>query len=115
MILGDKSETVYGPGFITDTLLGRKFRISPESFYQINREQAQKLYSKAFEYASLDKGSRVLDAYCGTGTIGICASDLCGSVSGVEINPKAVSDAGQNIAINKVSNVNSFLSYSSVL
>ena len=105
MILGDKSETVYGPGFITDTLLGRKFRISPESFYQINREQAQKLYSKAFEYASLDKGSRVLDAYCGTGTIGICASDRCGSVSGVEINPKAVSDAGQNIAINKVSNV----------
>lgn len=105
MILGDKSETVYGPGFIVDELLGKKFCISAESFYQVNRAQAEKLYSKAYEYASLDKDSRVLDAYCGTGTIGICASDLCGSVVGVELNPRAVNDAKKNIQMNKASNV----------
>ena len=105
MILGDKSETVYGPGYITDTLLGKKFSISAESFYQVNRKQAEKLYSKAIEYSSLTKTDRILDAYCGTGTIGICMSDHCGSVTGVELNAKAVSDAGHNIRKNNASNV----------
>lgn len=105
MILGDKSETVYGPGYITDTLLGKKFSISAESFYQVNRKQAEKLYSKAIEYASLTKTDHVLDAYSGTGTIGICMSDHCGSVTGVELNAKAVSDAGHNIRKNNASNV----------
>ena len=105
MILGDKSETVYGPGYIVDTLLGKKFSISAESFYQVNRKQAEKLYSKAIEYASLTKTDHVLDAYCGTGTIGICMSDHCGSVTGVELNAKAVSDAGHNIRKNNASNV----------
>lgn len=105
MILGDKSEVCYGPGFITDELLGKKFTISAESFYQINRKQAEKLYSKAIEYAALSKSDRVLDAYCGTGTIGICLSDHCGSVVGVELNPKAVSDAGHNIRKNNAFNV----------
>ena len=105
MILGDKSETVYGPGYIVDTLLGKKFSISAESFYQVNRKQAEKLYSKAIEYASLTKTDRILDAYCGTGTIGICMSDHCGSVTGVELNAKAVSDAGHNIRKNNASNV----------
>ena len=105
MILGDKSEVCYGPGFITDELLGKKFTISAESFYQINRKQAEKLYSKAIEYAALSKSNRVLDAYCGTGTIGICMSDHCSSVTGVELNPKAVSDAGHNIRKNNATNV----------
>ena len=105
MILGDKSEVCYGPGFITDELLGKKFTISAESFYQINRKQAEKLYSKAIEYAALSKSDRVLDAYCGTGTIGICMSDHCSSVTGVELNPKAVSDAGHNIRKNNATNV----------
>lgn len=105
MILGDKSEVCYGPGYITDELLGKKFTISAESFYQINRKQAEKLYSKAIEYASLSKKDRVLDAYCGTGTIGICLSDYAGSVVGVELNPKAVSDAGHNIKKNNANNV----------
>ena len=105
MILGEKSETAYGPGYIKDTLLGKTFSISAESFYQVNREQAQKLYSKAYEYAALDEESRVLDAYCGTGTIGICASDFCKEVVGVELNPRAVSDARHNIKNNGVDNV----------
>ena len=105
MILGDKSEVCYGPGNITDTLLGKKFTISAESFYQINRKQAEKLYTKAIEYAALSKSDHVLDAYCGTGTIGICMSDHCRSVIGVELNPKAVSDAGHNIKKNNASNV----------
>ena len=105
MILGDKSEVCYGPGYITDELLGKKFTISAESFYQINRKQAEKLYSKAIEYAELSKNDRVLDAYCGTGTIGICLSDNAGSVVGVELNAKAVSDAGHNIKKNNANNV----------
>lgn len=105
MILGDKSEVCYGPGYITDELLGKKFTISAESFYQINRKQAEKLYSKVIEYASLSKTDRVLDAYCGTGTIGICLSDNAGSVEGVELNAKAVSDAGHNIKKNNADNV----------
>lgn len=105
MILGDKSEVCYGPGFIKDILLGKTFSISPESFYQVNHDQAQKLYAKAFEYAELKSSDRVLDAYCGTGTIGICASDFCKEVVGVEINPRAVSDAKHNIKNNDVDNV----------
>ena len=105
MILGDKSEVAYGPGFIVDELLGKKFGISAESFYQVNHDQAQKLYGKAIEYASLMPSDRVLDAYCGTGTIGICMSDHCGSVVGVELNPRAVEDGLKNIKRNEASNV----------
>lgn len=107
MILGDRSEVCYGPGFIVDTLLGKSFSISPESFYQVNHDQAEKLYKTALELASVSSSSRVLDAYCGTGTIGICTSDYCpeGSVLGVELNAKAVSDAQHNIKRNKCFNV----------
>ena len=105
MILGDRSEICYGKGYIVDELLGKRFSISPESFYQVNRKQAEKLYSIAIALAGLKPDSKLLDAYCGTGTIGICMSPYCGQVLGVEINPKAVSDAQHNIRNNKASNV----------
>ena len=62
-----------GPGFIHDVLLGAKFKISPRSFYQINPCQTARLYSKALELADIRPGDNILDAYCGIGTIGICA------------------------------------------
>ena len=105
MILGDRSEVCFGPGYISDILLGKRFGISAESFYQVNHDQAEKLYGKAIEYAALGAEDRVLDAYCGTGTIGICMSDRCKEVVGVELNPKAVSDGRHNIRINKAANV----------
>lgn len=105
MILGDKFETVYGKGFIVDELCGLKFKISADSFYQVNRRQTEKLYAEAMSKASLDAGDKVLDAYCGIGTIGMVASKFCGKVIGVEYNRSAVSDANTNKKMNGVTNI----------
>ena len=78
MVLGDKEQVLYGKGYITDQLCGKTFRISPKSFYQVNSIQTQKLYQKAMDYAGLTGKEVVIDAYCGTGTIGIIASDKIG-------------------------------------
>ena len=105
MILGEKETVLYGKGYIEDVLCGKTFRISPKSFYQINPVQTEKLYGKAVEYAGLTGKETVLDAYCGTGTIGIIASDKAGRVIGVELNGAAVRDARTNARQNKVSNI----------
>lgn len=105
MILGEKEQVVYGKGFIEDTLLGKTFRISPKSFYQVNPMQTEKLYSKAAEYAGLTGQESVVDAYCGTGTIGIILSDKAKEVIGVELNKDAVKDARINAKRNNVKNI----------
>ena len=105
MILGDKEKTIYGPGFIYDTVCGMKFKISPKSFYQVNPVQSEKLYSKAVELAGLTGKETVLDCYCGVGTIGIIASPHAGEVIGVELNRDAVKDARLNARINEIKNI----------
>ncbi len=105
MVLGDKEQVIYGKGYIEDVLCGRTFRISPKSFYQVNPVQTEKLYGKAMEYAQLTGQETVLDAYCGTGTIGLIASDRAAQVIGVELNPDAVRDAVTNARRNQVSNI----------
>ena len=105
MVLGERSETLYGKGYIEDTLCGCTFRISPASFYQINPVQTEVLYNTAIEFASLNKDSTVIDAYCGTGTIGIAAAKYAGSVTGVELNPEAVKDAVFNAKRNHIENI----------
>lgn len=105
MVLGDKEQVIYGKGYIEDVLCGRTFRISPKSFYQVNPVQTEKLYGKAMEYAQLTGRETVLDAYCGTGTIGLIASDRAAQVIGVELNPDAVRDAVTNARCNQVSNI----------
>lgn len=102
MILGDKTICEYGKGYIHDELLGVRFKISPESFYQINHDQTEKLYSLAIEAAALKSGEKLLDAYCGIGTIGLCASASVEDVllTGVELNRSACSDARENAKIN---------------
>ena len=104
MVLGEKQQVIYGPGYIEDALCGMKFKISPKSFYQVNPPQAEKLYNKAMEYAGLTGKERVLDAYCGTGTIGLVASKHAEQVLGVELNPEGVRDAVYNAKNNQVSN-----------
>lgn len=104
-VLGDKEIVIYGPGFIEDTLQDKVFRISPKSFYQINPIQTEKLYSTAIEFAGLTGKEMVLDAYSGTGTIGICTSDKAKKVICVELNKDAVKDAIVNAKRNKVSNI----------
>jgi len=105
MVLGDKEQVIYGKGYIEDVLGGKTFRISPKSFYQVNPVQTEKLYAKALEYAQLTGKETVLDAYCGTGTIGILASDQAGKVIGVELHGDAVKDARVNAKRNDVKNI----------
>ncbi|MBO4687280.1 MAG: 23S rRNA (uracil(1939)-C(5))-methyltransferase RlmD [Clostridiales bacterium] len=102
MILGDKTICEYGRGFIWDELLGVRFKISPESFYQINHDQTEKLYRLAIEAASLKPRDKVLDAYCGIGTIGLCAASTVPGIhlTGVELNRAAVKDARDNATAN---------------
>ena len=105
LMLGEKSVVLYGDGYIEDALCGCTFRISPKAFYQINPVQTEVLYKKAIEFAGLSGKERLLDAYCGTGTIGIIASKQAKSVVGVELNPDSIKDALTNAWINKVKNI----------
>lgn len=105
MILGEKEQVIYGPGYIEDVLCGMTFKISPKSFYQVNPIQTEKLYGKAIEYANFTGKETVLDAYCGTGTIGMIASKKAGNVIGVELNRDAVKDAVLNAKKNGISNI----------
>jgi len=105
MILGQKEQVIYGKGYIEDELCGKRFRISPRSFYQVNPVQTEKLYAKAIEYAGLTGRETVLDAYCGTGTIGMIASGRADKVIGVELNKDAVRDAISNARRNNIANI----------
>lgn len=105
MILGEKQQILYGKGYIEDILCGKRFRISPKSFYQVNPIQTEILYHKALEFAGLTGKETVIDAYSGIGTIGMAASDQAKEVIAVEINKEAVRDAVANAKMNKIKNV----------
>ena len=104
LVLGEKEKVLYGSGYIEDELCHLRFRISPKSFYQINPAQTEKLYRTALDFAGLTGKERVLDAYCGTGTIGLAASLHAAEVAGVELNRDAVRDAIANAKRNGVKN-----------
>lgn len=104
VIMGDKCFTVYGTPYITDTLCSVKVQISPLSFYQVNREQAEQLYQKAIDYADLDSNQCLLDLYCGIGTIGLAAASKAKSLIGVEIIPQAIENAKINAQLNGFNN-----------
>lgn len=103
VILGNTNKLLYGEPYITDEILGVKLRISPLSFYQVNRTMAEKLYTKAAEYAESD-GKTVLDLYCGTGSIGLTMAKNAKKIIGVEIIPQAVEDAKINAELNGIKN-----------
>ena len=104
MVLGEREVVLFGEGYIEDRLCGLTFRISPKSFYQINAYQTETLYNTAIEYANLTENDIVLDAYCGTGTIGLVASKHAKQVVGVELNSDAVKDAKKNAKLNQITN-----------
>lgn len=108
MVLGDKETVIYGKGYIEDTLCGCTFCISPKSFYQVNPVQTEILYGKAIAYAQLTGKERVVDAYCGIGTIGLIAARDAAEVIGVEQNRDAVRDAVKNAKLNQIKNVRFF-------
>ncbi|MBQ1678387.1 MAG: 23S rRNA (uracil(1939)-C(5))-methyltransferase RlmD [Oscillospiraceae bacterium] len=108
VVLGDSFRTLWGRDWIEDELCGFTFRLSPRSFYQVNHDQAQRLYEKAVELAELHGTETVLDLYCGTGTITLALSRKAGRAVGVEVVPEAIEDAKENAARNGVENVEFF-------
>lgn len=107
-ILGDQFITLYGEGFIEDTLCGLNFRLSPRSFYQVNHHQAQRLYEAAIAQAEITKEDLVLDLYCGVGTITLSMAAAAGKVIGVEVIPQAIEDAKDNAKRNGIENAEFF-------
>ena len=105
MVLGKRDIVLFGRGYIEDELCGCTFRISPQSFYQVNPVQTKNLYEKAISLAGLTGNERVMDAYCGIGTIGLIASRDAREVISVELNPDAVRDAVTNAKRNQIKNV----------
>ncbi len=104
VILGEQEVVLYGSGYIEDVLLGVRFKISSKSFYQVNPIQTATLYSKAIELANLSPDDRVMDAYCGIGTIGLIVSKKVKEVIGVEIVKDAIKDANANSKLNNITN-----------
>lgn len=104
VILGRQSKIIWGSDTITDILLDKRFVISPNSFYQVNRSQCERLYTVAKEYADLTGSETVLDLYCGVGTIGLTMADKAKSLVGIEIVEQAVENAKINAEINNITN-----------
>ena len=105
VILGDKEKVLYGPGHIKDDILGLSFEISASSFFQINPEQVEKLYTCALDLIDFSKKEIVLDAYSGVGTIGLIAARNAKKVISVEINRSAHKNAIENAKRNNVDNI----------
>lgn len=105
VILGDEEHVLYGPGFILDTLCGLSFRISSHSFYQVNSAQTEALYRSAMELAHPEDGGIFIDAYCGTGTIGLVAASMGAEyVVGVDSVASSIRDARANAKHNGIVN-----------
>ena len=108
VILSDKTEVIYGDGYIYDILCGYKFKISPLSFYQVNPIQTEILYNTAIKFATNDTNETAktiaLDLYCGIGTIGICSAKHFKKIYGIEIVKQAIDDAKENAKLNNLQN-----------
>ena len=108
VVLGGAYRTLWGEDTITDTLCGLTFRLSVPSFYQVNRDQAGRLYEKAVEFAGLTGRETVLDLYCGAGTITLAMARQAGRAIGAEIVPEAVENARENAQANGIANAEFF-------
>lgn len=109
VILGEKTVILYGPGYITDRIGALSFRISPQSFFQVNPVQTEKLYEKALEFADLKGEETVWDLYCGIGTISLFLAGKAKQVYGVEIVPQAIENARENAELNRIENASFFV------
>lgn len=107
-VLSGEYHTLWGSESIEDELCGLRFRISPQSFFQINPKQAERLYTRALEYAGTDGSETMLDLYCGTGTISLCLARRARYVYGVEIVEEAVINARENAERNGITNAEFF-------
>lgn len=104
VILGNETKKLYGQDYYEDQLLGKTYRISAPSFFQVNTLQTEKLYETAINFAGFKKSDVVIDAYCGIGTIGLSFAEKVEHVFGVEVVKEAVADARINAVINGIEN-----------
>ncbi len=102
--IGERTDTIFGSGFITEKMGPYTFEIGPNTFFQTNTVQAERLYEVAIDFAELTKDDHVYDLYCGCGTISLYAAALAGRVTGVELVPEAVDAAVRNARSNGVEN-----------
>ena len=105
LVLGEKETVLYGSGYITDEFCGVRFRISSRSFYQVNRDCAERMFTDALDCAGMTGKERVIDAYSGVGAIGLIAAGRVKEVISVELNRDAVRDARVNAKLNGIKNV----------
>lgn len=105
VILGDRTDVLWGEPMLEDRLCGHSFLLSPEAFYQVNHAQAERLYACAVDFAGLTGEQTVIDLYCGAGTITLTLAERAKTVIGVEIVPEAVENARQNAVRNEMDNV----------
>lgn len=96
VILGNKMEHIWGEKTLKASIGELTFEISPYSFFQVNKEQAEKLYEKALDFANLSGDETVIDAYCGTGTISLYLAQKAKHVIGIEIIKDAIENAKEN-------------------
>lgn len=108
VILGNEYRAVWGRDWLEETLLGKTFRLSVPSFFQVNRTQCEVLYRRALDFAGLTGTELVVDLYCGIGTISLCLAELAGRVIGVEVVPQAIEDAKSNARRNALENKTRF-------
>lgn len=108
VVLGAREDVLWGDGALRDVLCGLEFSLAPRAFYQVNHDQAERLYAKAVEYAALDRAQTALDLYCGAGTITLCLAREAGKVYGVEIVEAAILNARENAARNGITNAEFF-------
>ena len=101
-VLGKEWRVLYGDGYLYDELCGKRFRVSPAAFWQVNHDGAELLYGIAARFAAPQPGETLLDLYCGTGSVGLCIAREETRLVGVEIVPEAVKDAAYNAQINGV-------------
>lgn len=105
VILGEREQVLFGPGYIEDILSGMRFKIAAKSFFQVNAVQTEVLYQTAIDFASIQPTDEVLDAYCGVGTIGMLAAKQAKFVEGVEVIPAAIVNAKTNAHLNHMHNI----------
>lgn len=105
VILGNKTQVLYGKDGITDIMCGVKVDISSQAFYQVNKKAAEDLYNKAFEMAEFKGDENVVELYCGAGTISLAMASKVNKVTAVEIIPQAIENAKENAAKNNITNV----------
>ena len=110
LVLGDRNKLLFGKQVISDTLCGLNYEISPNSFFQVNPIQTEKLYKLAIEYADIQKGNIVMDIYCGIGTISLYAAKYAKKVIGIEIVEAAIKNAKENAVRNNVFNAEFYAS-----